>query len=490
MVNTPDWVKHAVFYQIFPDRFARQGGAHLPLGISLKPWGSCPGEQGFQGGDLLGVCERLDYLQNLGINAIYLNPIFSSACNHRYHTYDYFAVDPLLGGDQALRQLLDEAHARDMKVILDGVFNHASRGFWAFHHILENGTDSPYIDWFEIEDWPLRPYHSDDDNPPNYKAWWGLPALPKFNINNTGVRQYIFSVAEYWLEFGIDGWRLDVPGEIDDDLFWREFRQRVKAINPEAYICGEIWERATHWLQGDMFDATMNYEFCSLALSYFGHHSLRTDYKKNALPLEPLTTEEFIEGVGNMLGAMPKDINDVQFNLLGSHDMARPLWIVHEDISALQQAMLFQMTMPGAPCLYYGDEISMTGEDDPHCRGAYPWHQPDLADKRMLAYVREIIHLRHQVPALRTGEVEFDTDLPPEVLGYQRTLDDQQVQVLINRGSEAQTIRLADAEQWTLLFGGAERLLPHGRELWVNLPARHQVVLLRTTPPMSLAKAV
>lgn len=479
MIQTPHWVKHAVFYQIFPDRFARHGGTRLPAGIQLKPWGSCPGEQGFQGGDLLGICDRLDYLQQLGITALYLNPIFSSASNHRYHTYDYFKVDPLLGGDEALKALLKQAHKRGMKVILDGVFNHASRGFWAFHHILENGKDSPYLDWFLVEDWPLRPYHSDELHPHNYQSWWGLPALPKFNTRNPGVREYLFSVAEYWLEFGIDGWRLDVPEEIDDDGFWQEFRRRVKAINPEAYICGEIWERATHWLSGDMFDATMNYEFCSLTLSYFGHQSLRMDYRKNALPLMPLSTESFIHKIQEMLSAQHPEITQAQFNLLGSHDMARPLWIMREDLQALKQAILFQMTMPGAPCLYYGDEIAMTGQDDPYCRGAYPWHQPDLMDQQMLSYVREVIQLRHQFAALRTGEVEFDQGLPRDVLGFRRRLDGQEVQVLINRGHRAHTLFYRMDDEWQIVLGGAERLWPHEGRLEVNIPGRYQVVLTR-----------
>ncbi|MCB0085332.1 MAG: alpha-amylase, partial [Caldilineaceae bacterium] len=195
-VKTPDWVKHAIFYQIFPDRFARSARTQHPRGIHFKPWGSPPEEQGYQGGDLYGIVDKLDYLQELGITALYLNPIFSSAANHRYHTFDYFQIDPLLGGEKALRELLDQAHARNMRVVLDGVFNHASRGFWAFHHILENGVTSPYIDWFNIHGWPLRPYIHDEHNPHNYDAWWGIPALPKFNFNNQGVRDYFLKVSQ------------------------------------------------------------------------------------------------------------------------------------------------------------------------------------------------------------------------------------------------------------------------------------------------------
>ncbi len=156
-----------------------------------------------------------------------------------------------------------------MRVVLDGVFNHTGRGFWAFHHIVENGADSPYVDWFTIDGYPLRPYSSDAKHPANYKSWWGLPSLPKLNTNNPGVRDHIMQVARHWLEFGADGWRLDVPGEIDDDSFWQEFRRTVKAANPDAYIVGEIWHEAQRWLQGDQFDAVMNYIFMWASLSFF-----------------------------------------------------------------------------------------------------------------------------------------------------------------------------------------------------------------------------
>ncbi|HKL88888.1 MAG TPA: glycoside hydrolase family 13 protein, partial [Salinibacter sp.] len=255
---TPDWAKHAVFYQIFPDRFARSGQVPHQDDVPLKPWGAPPEEQGFQGGDLYGIVNNLDYLDDLGVTALYLNPIFASAANHRYHTYDYYEVDPLLGGNEALRELLDAAHARDIRVVLDGVFNHASRGFWPFHHVLENGPDSPYTDWFVIHDWPLRPYATEPDAH-NYAAWAGLPALPEFNTDHPAVRDFLFGVAKHWIDFGIDGWRLDVPAEIDDPPFWREFRDVVKTANPEAYLVGEIWDEAPAWLEGDRFDALMNY---------------------------------------------------------------------------------------------------------------------------------------------------------------------------------------------------------------------------------------
>ena len=226
--NTPEWVHHAVFYQIFPDCFAISPNIEKPH--NLEPWDSPPTPYGFKGGDLAGVTERLDYLQDLGINAIYFTPVFQSASNHRYHTHDYFQVDPILGGGPALRKLLDTARQRGIKVVLDGVFNHASRGFFQFNHILECGPSSPYLDWFEVYQFPLNAYWGK----PNYRCRVNLAGLPEFNYNNPQVVDFIYNVARYWIDFGIDGWRLDVPFEFGDDLFWQGFREIVKSANPQA----------------------------------------------------------------------------------------------------------------------------------------------------------------------------------------------------------------------------------------------------------------
>ncbi len=485
MLKTPDWVKHAIFYQIFPDRFAHSPTVNHPPGLALQPWGSQPTANGFQGGDLYGVTERLDYLQELGVNAIYLNPIFASASNHRYHTYDYYQVDPLLGGNTALRRLLDAAHARDIHVILDGVFNHASRGFWAFHHILECGRESPYLDWFTVQGWPLRPYNSDGLNPPNYKAWWNLPALPKFNTDNLAVREFIFGVARHWVEFGIDGWRLDVPNEIDDDSFWREYRRMVKNANPDAYLVGEIWEEARRWLQGDQFDSVMNYIFTWAALSFFGARTLRPDYHKAHLKLSPLDAPAFGRVIDQMLSLYPWEVNLAQLNLLDSHDMARALWIMGEDKSALRLCILFQMTMPGAPCIYYGDEIGLSAADDPACRGAFPWEFESAWDKELLAFYRRAIHLRRRHPILCTGSYQ-PLAAAAGVFAFRRELYGHQAVVAFNINVEESSLEVqlptsspsSFFQAWPEETGGhAVHPSADGR-LQVNLAARQAVVLI------------
>ncbi|MBN1667224.1 MAG: glycoside hydrolase family 13 protein, partial [Anaerolineales bacterium] len=422
-------------------RFARSLRLQHPRGIQFKPWGSPPQEQGYQGGDLLGIVDHLDYLKDLGVNALYLNPIFSSASNHRYHAYDYFEVDPLLGGNAALRELLDAAHARGIRIVLDGVFNHASRGFWAFHHILENGPTSPYLDWFLVRDWPLRPYSNGPGLPANYDAWANMPALPKFNTNNPGVRDYLFEVARYWIDFGIDGWRLDVPGDIDDDAFWQEFRRIVKTANPEAYICGEIWHEARRWLQGDQFDAVMNYIFTWNALAFCGSEMLRQDWYHEHLPLQPLTANQFASNIEQMYNLYDWEINYAQMNLLDSHDMPRALYLMGEDKSALRLSAILQMTLPGAPCIYYGDEIGLSSAGDPYCRQAFPWQAEQQWDWELLSFYRDITALRHAHPVLRTGSLRF-LHARDHVLVYQRQLDDGRAFIILNTARQMLKIQL------------------------------------------------
>lgn len=417
---TPEWVKDAVFYQIFPDRFARS--ARLSHDVNFEPWDSPPTVLGFKGGDLLGVVERLDYLQDLGITAIYLNPVFASASNHRYHTYDYFAVDPLLGGNTALRKLLDAGHARNIRIVLDGVFNHASRGFWQFHHVLENRGASPYVDWFYFDPERLKgnrhfgPYPDPASEEAlrrgvssveaiGYQAWWNLPALPKFNTRTPAVREFLWNVATHWIEFGIDGWRLDVPAEIDDDDFWREFRRRVKAINPDAYLVGEIWHDAKRWLQGDQFDAVMNYPMTMACLGFFGGDRLDLSETRRSVgyrDVRPLNIAEFADAIDAILNLYDPAVTQAQLNLLNSHDTPRFITSVRGDQTALRLALLFLFTFPGAPCIYYGNEIGVDGGHDPDCRKAFPW-DPSRWDHGLLAFVKKCIALRRAHPALRRG---------------------------------------------------------------------------------------
>ena len=438
--QTPDWVRDAVFYQIFPDRFARSPAVSKPA--HLDEWGAPPTYHGYQGGDLIGVVERLDYLQDLGINAIYFTPVFQSASNHRYHTHDYEKVDPMLGGNGALRRLVDEAHARNIRVVLDGVFNHCSRGFFQFHDILENGPNSAYLDWFHVNGFPLNAY--DTQRKPNYGAWWGLPALPKFNTGCPEVREFLWSIGRKWIDFGIDGWRLDVPSEINDDSFWREFRRRVKEGNPDAYIVGEVWTDAARWLQGDMWDAVMNYQFTRACIAMFiGEGVDQEELRRTSLfPPGPTGAEDFRKAIERLIGLYAPPVTGVMLNLLGSHDMARFVTLARTDRSALELATVFQMTYPGAPSVYYGDEIGMQGAHDPANRGAFPWHKPESWDTALLHEFQRLIALRRVRLAIRRGTYKI-LHAEGDVFAHFRQLDQDVVLVVFNTARSHRKLDLA-----------------------------------------------
>lgn len=460
MDNPPAWVADAVFYQIFPDRFARSG--RVPAPGPLEDWAAPPTVDGFKGGDLYGIIERLDHLAALGVTAIYLNPVFASASNHRYHTYDYLAVDPLLGGDDALRELLDAAHERDMRIVLDGVFNHASRGFWPFHHVLEVGRHSPYRDWFYLhpEDLeagrPLRAYPGESMGGAalstewaeghragqeslttlGYRAWWDLPALPKLNTDNPPVREYLMTVAEHWTRFGIDGWRLDVPGEITTPGFWEEFRQRVRNINPEAYIVGEIWQERGDLLDGRTFDALMNYPLAAAITSFVTGSHLDTDviaqHGELQRQIRPEDAATFMGRLERVSRAYEPRFARSMLTLLGSHDTPRFLTMSGGDETSLRLAWLVLMTMPGAPCIYYGDEIGVTGEMDPGCRGAFPWDKSRW-NGDLLATLTALVRLRHETPALRSIELEC-LAVDGMACAYRRGTGPGSVVVAVNAG--------------------------------------------------------
>ena len=512
--GTPGWVADAVFYQIFPDRFASSPRVQKPG--PLEPWDAPPTFYGFKGGDLLGIVERLDYLADLGITALYLTPIFASASNHRYHTYDYYRVDPLLGGDDALRELLDAAHGRGMRVVLDGVFNHSGRGFWPFHHVVENGARSPYIDWFYVDrealaaGRPLRPYPSEpeqrqlDDSVSveqhrrgevslrhlGYRAWWDLPALPKLNTNNPHMREHLLGAAEHWLRFGIDGWRLDVAEEIDAG-FWREFRQRVRAVNADAYIVAEIWREKPEWVAGDTFDALMNYPLTEALLSFTAARHLdmevvatQHEYRQFVRPIDGPAFAASLERL--MTTYRPEAIR-AQLNLLGSHDTARYVTVAGGDVASLRLALLAIMTLPGAPGIYYGDEIGMQGRHDPDSRRAFPWKDRSAWDEALLEYCRAAISLRHSQPVLRHGAFKTLSTIG-DVVAYGRVMSEGAAVVALNAGDQPARLTIstdgipaADFEPVNLPGFEPTTIAHADGGLDIDIAARTGALLLATT---------
>lgn len=478
-IQTPDWVKHAVFYQIFPDRFARgtdPSDALPQTAIALEAWDAPPTNEGYKGGNLWGVIDKLPYLQDLGITAIYLTPIFQSASNHRYHTHDYYQVDPLLGGNIALRKLIDAAHDRQIKIVLDGVFNHASRGFFQFNDILEHGPHSPWIDWFRIQGWPLSAY--DGAKPANYVSWVNNRALPQFNHDNPDVREYIMRIGEHWIREGIDGWRLDVPFEVKAPGFWQEFRDRIKAINPEAYIVGEVWSDAARWLDGTAFDGVMNYEFTGPAIAFAAGDRVQREMVEHHdyWPYPALDAPGYAAKLDRLFGLYDWSIHLAQLNLLDSHDTPRLLTLAGGDRDSLKLALFLMFTFPGAPCIYYGDEVGLAGAHDPDCRRSFP--APEHWDRSLLDLCRELITLRQRFAALRTGDYRtiYAHD---SVYAFERNDASDRLVGCVNVDITPASIPIADLSLTASaihppLFGTADLGSDH-----ITLPARSFCVLHR-----------
>ncbi len=407
-MHIPDWVSDAVFYQIFPERFYNGNPANDPTGT--EPWGGKPTRENFFGGDLEGIIYKLDYVAKMGFNALYLNPIFTAGTNHKYDTHDYFTIDPTFGDDATFDRLIKEAHARGIKVVLDGVFNHCGDGFAPFLDVKKNGTESKYCDWFYVYNYPIRssPY-------PNYASCGGAYYLPRLNTHNPKVEAFIHKVACYWLERGIDGWRLDVPYEIHPD-FWRRFRKVVKERYPDAYLVGEEWRDPSNFLKGDTLDGTMHYGLRSLVFDF--------------LVSNALTGEAFSRALETLKSQLPKGSEKGMLTLLGSHDTARLLTVCKEDTDLAVLLYAFLLTMPGAPMIYYGDENGMFGDNDPDCRRTMVWDESKW-NHTIRDSVSRLLELRKSYTCLRNGKFEtvFAND---RVYAYSRSEQDQQLLIVLN----------------------------------------------------------
>jgi cyclomaltodextrinase / maltogenic alpha-amylase / neopullulanase len=422
-MTVPGWVQDAIFYQIFPERF--YNGDHTNDPPNVQPWGTPPTSWGFQGGDLQGILNKFDYLLDLGINAIYLNPIFQATTNHRYNTFDYYRIDPKLGSMDDFRALLDHAHKHQVKVILDGVFNHCGRGFFAFNDLLENQEFSPFREWFHIRRFPLDAYSVGEAT--DYLGWWGNKSLPKFNTNNQAVRKFLLEVSKYWIEQGADGWRLDVPNEIDDDSFWAEFRQVVKSTNDEAYIFGEIWQEDRRWVGDSHFDGLMNYPVLE-ALSAL-------------LVTKTLDVAQFADKVEGLLEYYPQENVNAMYLCFASHDTERLLTRMGNNMEKTRLAYLFQFAYPGAPAIYYGEEVGLTGAKDPGCRGAFPW-EPEKWNNELRSFVKKLVRLRKSHMALRRGDYIRIKTTNPDCYAFLRHMPEEQVLVVMNVSEYARRITI------------------------------------------------
>lgn len=457
LYTVPKWVKDTVFYQIFPERFANGDKSNDPEGV--LPWGGEPTRKNFFGGDLQGVIDHLDHLSELGITGIYFTPIFEGSTNHKYDTTDYMKVDPQFGDTETLKKLVKACHDRGIKVLLDAVFNHSGNTFAPFLDVKEKGAQSRYKDWFYVREYPLDVV----DGIPTYDTFSFEPLMPKLNTANPEVKQYLLGVAEFWIkEVGIDGWRLDVANEVDHQ-FWRDFRKVVKGVNPEAYILGEIWHESSGWLQGDQFDAVMNYPFTDAVLDF--------------VVRDTLDAKEFANAIGRQISRYPLQASEVAFNLLDSHDTPRLLTLCEGNKNKMKLAALIQFTYSGTPCIYYGSEVGLDGDMDPGCRKCMEWDQ-DKQDKDLFEFYKKLISVRKELAPLRTGSIHFlIAEEGGSKLAYERKLDGETVIVLLNNSDITQTLEVGShGKSWKDAISGQAYSDNEGK-LSVKLPSYGYAVL-------------
>ena len=406
VIAPPEWVRDTVWYQIMPDRFNR--GSNFKDNERFRPWGdfSDPGWHDLFGGNLKGITERLPYLRSLGISGVYMTPVFLSDSNHKYNTFDYRLVDPDFGTEEDLRELVDTAHSMGIRIMMDAVFNHCGRQFFAWRDVMEKGKDSPYYDWFFlfIDDFAHEDYNTSDGRFYTFSFW---ASMPKLNTNNPEVIKYFTDVCLHWVDdIGIDGIRFDVGDEVSH-TFLRSLWADLKAASPDVFLLGEIWMDSIKWVCNREYDSVMNYPFCSCSDNFW------SDGEQ--------TSRDFMYSINYCRSLYPEQITNVLFNFLDTHDTARAIESCANENVFLQKLAVL-MTMPGTPCIYYGTEIAMPGKRNPYNRACMPWGDIDSGKYRSFTEKAEgLIRLRNSEAALRSGEISFNiSEEEPRLICYDK----------------------------------------------------------------------
>ena len=457
---TPDWAKGAVIYQVFPDRFYKSGSCDLtgklePYTVHKK-WNEevdwRPNEKGevlnndFYGGNFRGITEKMDYIASLGTEILYLNPISKSFSSHRYDTGDYKTPDPMLGTMDDFRALCDAAHARNIKVVLDGVYSHTGSDSLYFNRKgsfpgigAYQSKTSPYYHWFSFQQWPNR-----------YTCWWDFDTLPTVNKMNPDFLNYVIededSVVAYWLRNGADGFRLDVVDELPTE-FVLKLKQRIRAIRPDALLIGEVWEDASNksaygirrrYFVDGILDSAMNYPYRTAILNFARGWDSGAGLKNAVMTIAENYPPQVLACNMNMLGThdTPRILTALVDNFEGSREQQAERFLSRSQLAQAHErlvlASFLQYMLPGCPSLYYGDEAGMEGHKDPFNRRTYPWGRED---RELLAHFRRLGALRKENPALRYGDVNFFR-ADHQMVGFKRTCPQQTVRIYMNRGTD------------------------------------------------------
>ncbi|QAA23158.1 glycoside hydrolase family 13 protein [Sporolactobacillus terrae] len=465
LFQTPEWVKSTVWYQIFPERFDNGDPERSPSHV--LPWGSKdPDRDDFFGGDLQGIINRLDYLEDLGISGIYLNPIFKSPTNHKYDTLDYYTIDPHFGDKELFRTLVQEAHKRGIRIMLDAVFNHIGSKSKQWQDVIDNEDQSIYKDWFHIHSFPVRDGENgniDGLSTLSYDAFGFTTTMPKLNTANPEVQKYLLDIATYWIrEFDIDGWRLDVANEVDH-AFWKKFHHAVLKEKADLYIVGEIWHNAWNWLQGDEFHSVMNYPLTKSIINFFLE--------------DKIDGKQLIGNLNEHFMKYSQNVNEAAFNLLDSHDTARILTLADGDKQKVKQALAFLFSQSGSPCIYYGTEVGLDGANDPLCRKCMIWDE-GKQDRDMLLFTKHLIRLRKDYQEiLSKGEMHWIDLDRPSLVAFRRELKQQTLTFVFNHGDHEAVVQLGEVGSCTDIWRDE---IYEART--VTVPAQAFSVLLQENP--------
>ena len=429
VIAPPQWAGDTIWYQIMPDRFCR--GDMASKRNLLRKWEDPKNIHfwDFYGGDLKGITQKLPYLQELGITGIYMTPIFLSNSNHKYNTFSYDTIDPDFGTEEDLVTLVDTAHSLGIRVMLDAVFNHSGTEFPQWQDVVEKGPESPYWDWFFIQQWPLPKLIKGSKDKFHSFAFTGM--MPKLNTNNPEVADYFLERCKRWVrDWHIDGIRFDVGNEVSHS-FLKRLNAGLKAIKPDIFLLGEIWHDSLPWLLGDEYDSTMNYPFLESIHNFY---------------LDKQDARELKYSLNRVYSLYPEQVNHVLFNFLDTHDTMRCLTRCGGNLDTFYQQLTMLMTLPGSACIYYGTEIALEGGDDPDCRRPMPWHRIDKGEcDDTLNSTAALIRLRRAYPQLRRGQILWrHFEEVPRLVCYGRRIDeDYVIAVYINADTRPVSV-LAD----------------------------------------------
>lgn len=418
-----EWMRDAVFYEIFVERFCNGREKREKSYINME-WGGKPAPKSFAGGDIPGIIKKLTYIGDLGINALYLTPVFQSVSNHKYDISDYHMIDEQFGTNADFGRLVKEAHKQGIRVVLDAVFNHCSEFLPQFQDILKRGKKSPYFDWFIITG------EKPDKENLNYEVFAFCEYMPKFNTSNPEVQEFLLNIAVSWIKkYDIDGWRLDVSDEISHD-FWRVFRKRVKEVKKDCVIIGENWHDANRFLQGDQYDGIMNYAFTKACMDFYA--------------FEVFEAQDFAWKLNNLLMRNTRQANDMMLNLLDSHDTDRFYTVVHKNKDRVLSAAAVMCMFPGAPCIYYGTELPLEGGYDPDNRRCFDWEESHW-DESFRKVLIALIGLRKE-EAVQNGEIRITAKKDMFVL--RRFFGKEELVLLVNQSGRTAAVE----EKGTLLL--------------------------------------